>query len=612
MRFLRNHIITHKSLLTLFAVDFTSALLLMATFLIIIKIPASNPVTFISHLLPEAILLTLPAILLWPRGRYITTTIFTLVAIFFFVNILYFRDFHNLITFSTLRLCTTVDSIILRSALSSIKWYDFILFIPPAITAITGFTAFDKTASTRISGKAKITVLILSAVIISLSQYKHFRDFTIYSISRGHMPENASLPEKTRLFFQNNASFYSDIIRHGISGAYLIDAWHTCNIIAGAAAMSAEDINAIKTWHDSEHQTSPPGTLRQKNLIMIIVESLNTTACEWSAGNRKAMPNLNRLIADSTSITFTSVCPQVGNGRSSDGQLMYNTGIYPSPSDPMCAISPEGPYPSLPRMLRDTYYSIEIIPENPRLWNHASTSKAYGFKEMRHTLADDDPVVEADSILLSKAYNIISEMQEPFIAVITTLSMHDPYIQAPPATTWISQVPDMEDTDKNYLEACAVFDKALGTFIDRLWHTTLRENTIVVIVSDHEARRMCLSPAMSDDRLLFTIVNSGLPGFTNDETVGQIDVFPTIVDAMGLWDSVTWHGFGKSLLREIPGFALRHDGSIAGNAMSDTAGIARQQRAAELSYRWIVADNKRYILDSLGIDSTILPPSATD
>ena len=123
---------------------------------------------------------------------------------------------------------------------------------------------------------------------------------------------------------------------------------------------------------------------------------------------------------------------------------------------------------------------------------------------------------------------------------------------------------------------------------------------------------MCLSPAMSDDRLLFTIVNSGLPGFTNDETVGQIDVFPTIVDAIGLWDSVTWHGFGKSLLREIPGFALRHDGSIAGNAMSDTAGIAKQQRAAELSYKWIVADNKRDILDSLGIDSTILPPSATD
>ena len=159
--------------------------------------------------------------------------------------------------------------------------------------------------------------------------------------------------------------------------------------------------------------------------------------------------------------------------------------------------------------------------------------------------------------------------------------------------------------DRNYLEVCAAFDKALGTFVARMRQTQKWENTIVVIVSDHEARRMCLSPSMSDDRLIFTILNSGLPGFTNDDTVGQIDVFPTIVDAMGLWDSVTWHGFGKSLLREIPGFALRHDGSIAGNAMSDTAGIAKQQRATELSYKWIVADNKRDLLDSLGIDSSI-------
>lgn len=612
MRFLQNHIITKKSLLTLFAVYFISALTLVATFLIIIGIPGPHLFTFISYLLPEAIFLTLPAILFWPKGKYLTPAILTFAAIFFFVNILYFRNFHDLITFSTLRLCTTVDSIILRSALSSIKWYDFILFIPPAITAVTGFTAFDKVASIRISGKAKITVLLISAIILSLSQYKHFRDFTIYSISRGHFPKDATLSEKIGFMLQNSVFFYSDITRYGISGAYLIDAWHVYDIIADADAMSAEEINVIKNWHDSGHRTSESGTLRQKNLIMIIVESLNTTACEWSSDNRKAMPSLNRLISDSTSISFTSVCPQVGNGRSSDGQLMYNTGLYPSPSDPMCAISPEGPYPSLPRMLRDSYRSIEIIPENPRLWNHVFTSKAYGFREMRHTLADDAPVIEADSILLSKAYNIISGMQEPFIAVITTLSMHDPYIQTSPAKTWISQVPDIVDTDENYLEACAAFDKALGTFVARMRQTQKWENTIVVIVSDHEARRMCLSPAMSDDRLLFTIVNSGLPGFTNDETVGQIDVFPTIVDAMGLWDSVTWHGFGKSLLREIPGFALRHDGSIAGNAMSDTAGIARQQRAAELSYRWIVADNKRYILDSLGIDSTILPPSATD
>lgn len=612
MRFRRNSIITYTPLLSLLAADFACAMALVATFLIIIGIPGPHFFTFLSHLLSEAILLTLPAILFWPKGKYLTPVILAIAAIVFFANILYFRNFSDLITFSTLRLCTTVDSIILRSALASIKWYDFILFIPPAIAATAAHIAFDKAGHTGISGKTKISLLIISVLIISLSQYKHFRDFRNYSISRGHLPKNAPFSEKISLFFRNNVSFYSDITRHGIFGAYLIDAWHAYDAITRTVTMSDEDIDAITTWHDSECRPSGSPSDKHKNLILIIVESLNTTAFEWSFNNRKAMPNLNRFISDSTSITFTSVYPQAGNGRSSDGQMMYNCGLYPSPSDPMCAISPEGPYPSLPRMLRDTYHSIEIIPENPRLWNHSLTNKAFGFKEFRHTQADDDPVVEADSILLCKSYDIIAGIQQPFVAVIPTLSMHDPYVQTPPATTWISHTPGIADTDRNYLEACAAFDRVLGTFVDRMRQTPAWDNTIVVIASDHEARKMCLSPAMSDDRLIFTILNSGLSGFINDDTVGQIDVFPTIVDAMGLWDSVKWHGFGSSLLREIPGFALRHDGSIAGNPMSDTADINRQRRAASLSYRWIIADNKRDILDSLGIDNTIMPASATD
>ena len=74
---------------------------------------------------------------------------------------------------------------------------------------------------------------------------------------------------------------------------------------------------------------------------------------------------------------------------------------------------------------------------------------------------------------------------------------------------------------------------------------------------------------------------------------------------MGLWDSVSWRGFGSSLLREIPGFALRHDGSVVGDTTKSDM-IERQRLAVELSQKWIYANNKKEILDSLKIYSSVV------
>ena len=454
-----------------------------------------------------------------------------------------------------------------------------------------------------------MSVVLVSVALLIASNYKLYRDFYNYSNSVGQLSEESSLDEKIKSFFSRRTSFYGEMRNHGLWMAYILDFYRTYNIKARYKAISGDDIMDISSWKsggDEKYETLSSG--KKQNLIFIIVESLNTLAIDWNWKGMTAMPSLNKIISDSSCISFTSMYPQVGNGRSSDGQMMYHTGIYPSADTPMCVVDPDGPYVSLARLMPPPTTSMEIITEAPRLWNHSSTTKAFGFDSLNHSVAEDMQPAIADSVLFARACDIIQSTVTPFYAVLTTISMHDPYIQSEWGNgrrTWISEIQDMDERDKTYLEACAVFDRALGRFMDWFWQSPLKDNTMIVIASDHEAREMYLSPEMSDGRLFFAILNSGRNGFRCDKTVGQIDVFPTVVDAMGLWDSVSWRGFGSSLLREIPGFALRHDGSVVGDTTKSDM-IERQRLAVELSQKWIYANNKKEILDSLKIYSSVV------
>ncbi len=596
-------------IIILFGIAFLCSLVINSIFLIDVGLSIRHIFTFVAHVLPVPILVCLPMLLLWPRCQYVSLAILTVITIFLYINILYYRNFTDLISVSTMSLATSVDSIIVKSVIASMRPVDLFMCIPLVglYIAIRNLHPLDKLRI--LSVRVKLFALILSVAVLFVVNYKHYRDFKIFSNSIGQLSEACSFSEAIKSFFNRRISFYCEMRNHGLWMAYILDFYRTYNIKARYKAISGDDIMDISSWKsggDEKYETLSSG--KKQNLIFIIVESLNTLAIDWNWKGMTAMPSLNKIISDSSCISFTSMYPQVGNGRSSDGQMMYHTGIYPSADTPMCVVDPDGPYVSLARLMPPPTTSMEIITEAPRLWNHSSTTKAFGFDSLNHSVAEDMQPAIADSVLFARACDIIQSTVTPFYAVLTTISMHDPYIQSEWGNgrrTWISEIQDMDERDKTYLEACAVFDRALGRFMDWFWQSPLKDNTMIVIASDHEAREMYLSPEMSDGRLFFAILNSGRNGFRCDKTVGQIDVFPTVVDAMGLWDSVSWRGFGSSLLREIPGFALRHDGSVVGDTTKSDM-IERQRLAVELSQKWIYANNKKEILDSLKIYSSVV------
>lgn len=67
----------------------------------------------------------------------------------------------------------------------------------------------------------------------------------------------------------------------------------------------------------------------RKNLIVVLAESLGSWPIGLEIDGTEATPFMNSLARDTSVIYFPRVLPQVKDGRSSDAQLMLNTGLLP-------------------------------------------------------------------------------------------------------------------------------------------------------------------------------------------------------------------------------------------------------------------------------------------
>ena len=157
--------------------------------------------------------------------------------------------------------------------------------------------------------------------------------------------------------------------------------------------------------------------------------------------------------------------------------------------------------------------------------------------------------------------------------------MHSPFLD-PYATTdkSLENLNDISMQLAHYYRMTNYFDTQLGYFINGLKDNGLYDKSVIVIVSDHNVD----ISGNGDDykNIVFMAVNSGKNERIN-RTVGQIDVFPTVLDIMGA-DDETWRGLGISMFDNDNTSAFDAYGNRHGNS-SDS--IEKHQREA-----WDISD----------------------
>lgn len=395
---------------------------------------------------------------------------------------------------------------------------------------------------------------------------------------------------------------------------YTVFGWLAYDMLASEAPLTDQDLLAVKNWQNEHKRLFPPMPRENRHypqsVVLVYVESLETWPIGLRIEGKEITPTLNRLVADSTATYIPKVVTQVGPGRSIDTQLLENAGLLPMSTIVWATSRPSNTYYTVNQALQntDTAESWYLTTAKPNNWNQGATTQSFGYDHRyfknnwkpgptfgaNHKRLGDKPLIE-QTIELLKSGEILP-MGKPGFVHIITMSSHHPFM-LPPEFDDLKLKGSYPDLLKGYLETIHYTDAALGQLTDYLKSRPDYNDILVVITGDHEGlanSRTDLSkqfPWVSKEKLTpWIALNSPYPG-TFDKYVGQVDLYTTMLQLLGLTD-YRWQGMGVSALSpNHPGVAISFQGEVSGPFSTLPAEVADHLRRAPKISNLIIQHN---------------------
>lgn len=542
--------------------------------------------------LVDALLITIPYWFIKGRWRWTLLICTSLLNLFVIIAIYYGRVFHELIPIRMFTLTENFGGLLIKSWIGLVRWTDIIFLVLIAFPFFIYFIFRNKIRTepgfTSPQRWIVITPVLLSFLIIQLNyfyiQYRYLEllvgEAKVWSV----------------LCITYLSSFNEGVDKtlyqmDGLLVHTVFDIYYELSLPDLPITLDDTDkgkINSFLTNKLSDFSVNDTINInnRSKNVILVIVESLNAEVIGLKINNNEVTPTLNRLIADSTTFSAINVIPQVKNGSSGDGQLIYNAGLLPL--DDLIVTKTLGnanTYPSLvEQLVRDQ--NICILPDDGKVWSEYIMMKAYGYD----TVFTEDDFIDArwkygvDASVFRFALSQVKQAQRPFVLQLITCSMHVPcdeftrneYVN-------LFDSPLYAEMTRDYYASTRYFDTELGRFIDGLKAAGIWDNTILLIASDHDQSLVIGNKELYREHcnpIVFIAANTGHGG-TIDHVVGQVDVFPTVLQLCGHDPSISYTGVGRSMLDGHAGAYDMWTKEVIGT--TDSAQIASLKKSFEIS-----------------------------
>lgn len=523
----------------------------------------------------------------WVLGRRWRRTVIIpllILPVFLLANIWNYRFFGKPIIGTGLLQIGSVRGVVVRSVGDLIRPIDFVIPLL-SLTAIYVWFRFRKqVAGYRISRYWK-TILSLSCFWIWL-----FPQTVDVIQTMKKRPDLAAVASKvnSRIFacrvILNQEQVLNDF---GVVYLFYTDCLEDRKSLTMKRNLTQEEIDEVTGFlsDNSESAVPPAADFSQnsgKNLIYIIVESLDAGCYEYESEGHILMPNLRELAQEEGTVFTKEMRSQVSVGISSDGHLTTITGVLPLRKVPVSnTISASISFTSLPKQ----------YPERPAylfkgneswVWNSNIYWRSFGFNNY-YAEEDISPDAglneEVDEKLFDFALNKIkAENNRPFFATILTMSMHAPYTYGlPDIPEWIKSASDLTEEQRRFYSTANYFDRCLAKFIGDLKEAGLYDDSVIVIVSDHSLN-MVDSRRKFSDNVVFLATNTGVTEHIT-RVSGQVDIYPTVREIMGF--AADYNGLGHSILDPQLNSAVSLDGEVFGDSISPY--VAQQRRAWDVS-----------------------------
>lgn len=528
------------------------------------------------------LVLSLPAI--FARRVWIQLVIMALVDVLWIANIMYCRTYFTAIPPESYLLATNLSDFT-ASVTDSLRWADISL---PLITLVTGAWAYLIPASRPWLPRKTYCYWTAGAVAVVV----------IGIACRGGFYKSYDKLAQSCYYSTCGVPTYS------IAGhiAYsLMSSSHTDNV-----ATQTE----IDTWLKEKEQYRPftqlpDSVTRRRNMVLILLESFESWPIDKSVKGQAITPYLNSLIEHPNTLYAPYVFTQVSSGRSIDAQLLIGSGLLPMLNSVYSMKYPQYDYPSLMKAMKEDRDARSVILscDKPITWNQEVIARSMGYDSLLHRSSwklDEligNPAKLSDGSFLRQSVGKLRENAlgiegKPYLLTFITYSGHNPF-KLPDNLknrALAEAVKGLPERLEDYILMANYTDSQLHTLVDYLQSRPDAAETIIVITGDHEGlagdretvRKSPLGRDLvaADQFTPLIVLNSPIGGRIN-EVIGQVDIYPTLLDLLGL-GGYSWKGVGENILmpRKTPAAISSMTGKMLGDTTSSTPGARHNLETA--------------------------------
>lgn len=481
------------------------------------------------------------------RCRWAQIVVMALLDVLLVANLMYFRTYYSAIPASSyLEAGNLAD--FKASVTDSLRWADIVLSLITIATAVMAFR-YKTTKRQPLTAVLKWWAAPLAGFALLL---------TGVNLCKGGFHKSLRSVRQSAYLCSADAPIFS------VFGCIWYD------ITDAAEPITPEKQAEIERWLASQpkHQPADSVTEKRSNLLIVFAESLESWVLEKKVDGKEITPCLNRLLKEKSTLYAPNVLTQVKGGRSIDAQLMICSGLLPLMSGTYSSLYYDNTFYTLQKAMRGLKHSRSYLLTIDKVstWNQGAVARSFGtdtiisYHDFKMTEAFGTHKRIGDASFFQQCREKIErgEVWKPGESVymqFVTYSGHAPF-KLPDHLRTITFPASIPEKVADYMTTAHYTDKAIGDFVAYLKTLPQYKETIVVIVGDHEGlasyrQELVGNPAcrglVSDKQLTPFIVLNSPVGMRYDKFMGQIDIYPTLLNLMQL-DAYRWHGLGQSIL----------------------------------------------------------------
>lgn len=466
-----------------------------------------------------------------------------------YFNLIFYRNFTDFITIPVLFQGSNATDLG-SSILSLIHIPDVLLFADVAI--IWYLSKRQSTIFTALSRKRSKSLALSMSVLLLVVNY------TLAEIERPQLLQRTF----DREYLVKNL---------GIFNYHVYDVVLQSKTNAQRVFADGNDVPEIKEYVEenatSEQKSELFGIAKDKNLIFISLESLQSFVINNEVNGEEITPFLNDLIKDS--YYFENFYHQTAQGKTSDSEFLVENSLYPLPRGAVFFTHSQNEYNAMPEILgKEGYYSAVFHSNNKSFWNRDIMYKSLGYDHFYDETAYEVTAENSigwglkDKPFFEQSIKYLQAMEQPFYTKFITLTNHYPFDLSEEDAS-IEPYDSNSRTLNQYFPTVRYMDEAVEQFFEQLKQAGIYEDSIIVLMGDHYGISDFHDKAMGQylgkeitpydhiqlQRVPFIIHIPGEDGKVMSKIAGQIDVKPTLLHLLGV-EAEEDISFGTDLFTE--------------------------------------------------------------